>query len=68
MNPFSSCSEHDELVAAARRDSAWHDLIDAMPIVLFSRGLLALWKGRSRTVLAEQTAKFEREPASRFSA
>jgi hypothetical protein len=66
MNPFSRRSQDGKLVVMPRRDSPWNDMFNAVPIVLFARGLLALWKGRSRTPAVRETAK--RGPASGLNA
>jgi hypothetical protein len=57
MNPFSSRGQDGKLVVMPRRDSPWNDMPDAVPIVLFARGLLALWKGRNRTHAARESAR-----------
>jgi hypothetical protein len=66
MNPFSSRGQDGKLVVMPRRDSPWNDMFDAMPIVLFARGLLALWKGRSGTPAVRESAR--RGPASGLNA
>jgi hypothetical protein len=57
MNPTSPRSHARKLVATPRRDSPWNELLDAVPIVLFARGLLALWIGRSRTPAIRESAR-----------